>query len=226
MEVFLKRDCAILDFHDPQRRIGLIVDEWGAWYAAEPGTNPGFLYQQNSLRDALVAGMTLNLFNNHAHRVHMANLAQTINVLQSVLLTEGDKMVKTPTYHVFDLYKVHQDATLLPTTLRTADYTVEDRTLPALNVSASRDKEGVVHISVCNLHATRPQPLAIRLGGERTKGVTGRTLTADTINAHNTFTAPETVAIQDFPDATWDNGTVSVELPARSVTLLRITTEG
>ena len=225
MEDFLKQNGAILDFHDPQRRIGLIVDEWGAWHAVEPGTNPGFLYQQNSLRDALVAGMTLNLFNNHAHRVHMANLAQTINVLQAVLLTEGDKLIKTPTYHVFDLYQVHQDATLLPTRLRTVDYAFEERTLPVLNASASKDIDGAVHISLCNIHPTQPQPLTIHLRGADGGTITGRTLTAPVIRAHNTGDAPETVRIQDFSGAQWKDGAISVELPARSVTLFRIRKE-
>jgi alpha-N-arabinofuranosidase len=224
MEEFLQRHGAIMDFYDPQRRIGLVVDEWGTWYGVEPGTNPGFLYQQNSLRDALVAGMTLNLFNNYAHRVHMANLAQTINVLQAVLLTDKGSVVKTPTYHVFDLYKVHQDATLLPIDLQSIDYTLEGGKLPALNVSASRDDSGAVHLTVCNVHAMTAQPLTISLRGlsSEAKQVTGRILTADAVNAHNTFDAPDTVGIQDFTEFTWEDSTITVELPAKSVTLLRI----
>ncbi len=116
MDELIRGHSAIMDTYDPDKRIGLIIDEWGTWFDVEPGTNPGFLYQQNSLRDALVAGVTLNIFNNHSDRVHMANIAQMVNVLQSMILTDGDKMVLTPTYHVFDMYKVHQDATLLSVT--------------------------------------------------------------------------------------------------------------
>ena len=111
-----------MDKYDPQKRVGLIVDEWGTWHAVEPGTNPGFLYQQNTLRDALVAGLTLNIFNQHCDRVRMANIAQTINVLQAMILTDKEKMLLTPTYHVFEMYTVHHDATLLPTELKCADY--------------------------------------------------------------------------------------------------------
>lgn len=120
-----------MDRYDPGRRVGMIVDEWGTWFDVEPGTNPGFLYQQNTLRDALVAGLTLNLFNEHCERVHMANIAQTINVLQAMILTEGERMLCTPTYHVFQMYAVHQDATRLPLTLESEDYRLGDETLPA-----------------------------------------------------------------------------------------------
>ena len=119
MEELIKRHGVIMDEYDPEKKIGMIVDEWGTWYTCEPGTNPGFLYQQNTMRDALVAGITLNIFNKHSDRVKMANLAQMVNVLQSVLLTEGDKMVKTPTYHVFNMYKYHQDATLVESSIET-----------------------------------------------------------------------------------------------------------
>ena len=222
MDELLTKHGSLMDFYDPKRRIGLIVDEWGAWYAVEPGTNPGFLYQQNTLRDALIAGLTLNLFNNHAHRVHMANLAQTINVLQAVLLTDGPKLIKTPTYHVFDLYKAHQGATLLPTTLQTADYTLDDKTIPALSVSASKNAAGAVTITLCNTHATAAQPLTIDLRGAQFTAVTARILTADAPNAHNTFDAPDTLTTQDFPDARLTDGNILLELPAKSVVALTV----
>ena len=220
MEELVTKHSSIMDFHDPKRRIGLIVDEWGSWYAVEPGTNPGFLYQQNTLRDALIAGLTLNIFNNHADRVHMANLAQTINVLQAVLLTDGPRLIKTPTYHVFDMYKAHQNATLLPITLKTADYPFGDSKIPALSVSASKNDSGAVHISLCNTHANDAQPLLIDLRGGRFARVTGRILTADAANAHNTFDAPETLVPQDFPDARIADGKIRVELPAKSLIAL------
>lgn len=222
MDTLLTKHGAIMDFHDPQRRIGLIVDEWGAWYAVEPGTNPGFLYQQNSLRDALIAGLTLNIFNNHAHRVHMANLAQTINVLQSVLLTDGPRLVKTPTFHIFEMYKVHQDATLIPVTLKTSDYTFGDKKIPALSVSASRNSDGVVHISLCNTHATEAQSLTIRLRGNAFQTVTGRILTSDALTAHNTFDNPDALTPRDFSEAQLSDSDIIVEIPAHSVVTLSL----
>ena len=133
---FIKRTAAIMDRYDPQKRIGIVMDEWGTWFDVEPGTNPGFLYQQNTIRDALVAGLSLNIFNNHADRVHMANIAQTVNVLQAMVLTEGAKMLLTPTYHVFEMYKVHQDATLLPTEVQGEGY------VPAADVTGAAGATG------------------------------------------------------------------------------------
>mgnify|MGYP000684982437 FL=1 len=126
MEELIRRHSAIMDQYDPDKKVGMIVDEWGTWYDVEPGTNPGFLYQQNTMRDALVAGINLNLFNKHSDRVKMANIAQMVNVLQSMILTEGEKMVKTPTYHVFDLYQVHQENDLLASSLETEQVGLED----------------------------------------------------------------------------------------------------
>ena len=144
----VRRHSTIMDVYDPEKRVALIVDEWGTWYEVEPGTNPGFLYQQNTLRDALVAGISLNIFNNHCDRVRMANIAQTVNVLQAMILTEGEKMIVTPTYHVFDMYKVHQDATLLPFDLQCDDYVFEDKAVPQISLSASKDADEVIHISL------------------------------------------------------------------------------
>lgn len=222
MDELVTRHGAIMDFHDPQRRIGLVVDEWGTWYAVEPGTNPGFLYQQNSLRDALVAGLTLNIFNNHAHRVHIANLAQTVNVLQAVLLTDGPALIKTPTYHVFDLYKVHQNATLLPITLQTGDYEQDGKTIPAISASASRNAAGTVHVSLCNTHPTAAQSLAIPLRGGKFEQVTGRIVTAEAINTHNTVTAPNAVTTQEFTEAKLADNTITLEIPAKAVLVLSI----
>src|SRR5262249_3960253 len=139
MEELVTKHSEIMDRYDHDKRIALIVDEWGAWHAVEPGTNPGFLYQQNTLRDALVAGSTLNIFNNHCDRVKMANIAQMINVLQAMILTDKEKMVLTPTYHVFEMYTVHHDAKLLPTELQSADCQSSTDKIPQVNVSASRD---------------------------------------------------------------------------------------
>src|SRR6185369_1172821 len=142
MEELVTKHAAIMDKYDPQQKIALVVDEWGGWYDVEKGTNPGFLYQQNTIRDAMIAGVTLNIFHNHADRVRMANLAQTINVLQAVLLTNEEKMLLTPTYHVMEMYNVHQDATLLPITLKSNDYVLGTEKLIAVSASASKDAAG------------------------------------------------------------------------------------
>ena len=147
MDELRHRHSAIMDRYDPQKRVGLIVDEWGAWYDVEPGSNPGFLYQQNTLRDALVAGLTLNIFNRHCDRVKMANIAQMINVLQAMILTDKEKMMVTPTYWVFEMYNVHQDAILLPCELHSARLRLGEKTIPAVTASASRDNAGKVHVS-------------------------------------------------------------------------------
>jgi alpha-N-arabinofuranosidase len=147
MDELIIKHTTIMDKYDPNKKVALVVDEWGGWYDVEPNTNPGFLYQQNTVRDAILAGATLNIFNNHSDRVKMANLAQTVNVLQAVLLTNEEKMLLTPTYHVMEMYNVHQDATLIPITLKGNDYVFGNEKLPAVSASASRDKNGVTHIS-------------------------------------------------------------------------------
>ncbi len=222
MEELVTNHSAIMDRYDPERQIGLIVDEWGTWYRPEPGANPGFLAQQNSLRDALVAGVTLNIFNQHCERVRMANIAQTINVLQAMALTDGEKMALTPSYHVFDLYQVHQDATLLPSNLTYNSYTFGDETLPGLHASVSRNAEGRIHATVCNLHPRDEAELEIDVRGAAPKSVSGRVLTADALDAHNTFDQPAAVTPRPLTDATVTNGTARVTLPARSVVLIAL----
>src|SRR5207253_4947556 len=174
MDELITKNEAILDKYDPKKKIALVVDEWGGWYDVEPGTNPGFLYQQNTMRDAMIAGATLNIFNNHADRVRVANLAQTINMLQSVILTNEEKMILTPTYHVMEMYNVHQDAALIPLEVSSNDYTLGDKKLKAVSASASRDKNGVVHISLTNIDAHNAQDVSIDIGNLKTKSVTGR----------------------------------------------------
>jgi alpha-N-arabinofuranosidase len=211
-----------MDKKDPEKRVGLVVDEWGTWYDVEPGTNPGFLYQQNTLRDALVAGITLNLFNNHCDRVKMANIAQLINVLQAVILTDKEKMILTPTYHVFEMYAVHQDATLLPADLQVADYPGGTEKVPGLSVSASRDKAGKIHVSLCNLNPNAPAEVTCELQGAKTQKVSGRMLTASEINAHNTFDRPEVVKTAEFSSAKSTAEGFTATLPPKSVVVLEI----
>jgi alpha-L-arabinofuranosidase len=222
MEELVTKQAAIMDKADPQKRVGMIVDEWGTWYNVEPGTNPGFLYQQNTLRDALVAGLTLNIFNRHCDRVKMANIAQTINVLQAMILTDKEKMLLTPTYHVFEMYTVHHDATLLPTDLTCVDYGTGDHKIPGLSVSASRDKAGAIHVSLCNLNPNVPAGVACEVRGAKPQGISGRVLTADTMQAHNTFAEPETVKPAVFKDCKLTDGGFTANLPAKSVVVLEL----
>lgn len=222
MEELITKHSTIMDKYDPEKRVGLIVDEWGAWYDVEPGTNPGFLYQQNTLRDALIAGINLNIFNNHADRVHMANIAQTINVLQSVILTEGDKMILTPTYHVFEMYKVHQDATLLPMDLESAEYTYGESSIPQVSASASKNSDGVIHISLCNVHHESSATVDIELRGAAANKVSGRILTSDNMRDHNTFLEPDKVQPSTFDNFKLDEKGLSVTLPPKSVVVLAV----
>ncbi len=171
MDELVRKHATMMDRYDPEQRVGLIVDEWGAWHEVEPGSNPGFLYQQNTLRDALVAGVTLNIFNRHCARVKMANIAQTINVLQAMALTEGEKMLLTPTYHVFELYQGHQDALLLPCDLDSAEYSFEGNSIPQLSASVSRQGDGDVLLTLCNLHPRQEAELTVILRGFTAKGV-------------------------------------------------------
>jgi alpha-L-arabinofuranosidase len=222
MEDIVTRHSAIMDRYDPRKRIGLIVDEWGTWYDVEPGTNPGFHYQQNTLRDALVAGVTLDIFNEHCDRVKMACIAQLANVLQAMVLTDGKKMTVTPSYWVFEMFVPHHDATLLPSELHSADYEFNGQKIPAVSVSASRDKEGKIHVSLCNLNPIRPAEVNCDLQGAKAQKISGRVLTAPEMNAHNTFEHPDTVQPAEFSDfKTTDSGFVTT-LPAKSVVVLEV----
>lgn len=224
MDELITRHSAIMDQYDPDKKVELIVDEWGTWYAVEPGTNPGFLYQQNSLRDALVASLTLNLFNKHSRRVTMGNIAQTVNVLQALILTEdgGDRILRTPTFHVFEMYKAHHDAELLALDLRSESYVVDAHSMPMLSASASRDKTGAVNLTVCNVDPDHAAQVRCALRGTTARAVSARILTAETMQAHNTFDAPNTVAPQPFTGVTVDGDILTFTLPAKSVLALRV----
>jgi alpha-N-arabinofuranosidase len=218
----LEGNIEIMDRFDPRGRIGLFVDEWGTWWDTEPGTNPSFLYQQNTIRDAVSAGIFLNAFNNHCDRVKMANIAQTINVLQAMILTEGEKMIFTPTYHVFEMYTVHHDATMLPVELNCGDYQLGDEQIPSLDVSASKDKSGKIHITLCNLNPQKSAKVVCELQGTEPSSITGRVLTAGAINAHNTFDDPEAVKPDAFDKFDFKGNILTLTLPSRSVVLLGI----
>jgi len=222
MDPLLDEAEEIMAKHDPEGRIGLYVDEWGTWYTPLDGSNPAFLVQQNSIRDAVVAGATFNIFHDHAERVKMANIAQLVNVLQALILTEGEHMVLTPTYHVFDMYKVHHDATYLPIDLETDDYTISGETIPALSASASKDEEGRVHVSLVNLDANAEVVVKASIEGSGYATVTGTVLAGDALDAHNTVDAPERVKPAAFDGATLDGSTLEARLPAASVVVLTL----
>lgn len=221
MDTLVRKHSAIMDKYDPKKKVALVVDEWGGWYNVEAGTNPGFLYQQNTMRDAMIAGVTLNIFNNHSDRVRMANLAQTVNVLQAVILTKGEKLILTPTYHVMEMYNVHQDATLIPVSIQSNNYTYKNEQLPAVTASASKDKAGVTHISLVNIDASKPQEITVETGASY-KSVNGRILTSSKLQDCNTFNQPDKIKPVAFKGATIKNNQLTVKLPPFSVVVLEL----
>lgn len=223
METLIKGHSAIMDKYDPKKKIGMVVDEWGTWYDVEPGTNPGFLYQQNTMRDAIVAGINLNLFNKHCDRVKMANIAQMVNVLQSVLLTEGPKMVKTPTYHVFNMYKYHQENELLESSIETKQVGVEESFMvPNLTESVSMDAEGRVHITLTNLSCTEDADIEGIFTDATIKSVSAEIVTEE-MHAHNTFDNPDVVKVEAYDKVGAEGNKLVFKMPKCSV--MHITVE-
>lgn len=220
MDELITNHAAIMDKYDPEQKIALVVDEWGGWYDVEKGTNPGFLYQQNTMRDAVLAGATLNIFNNHANRVRMANLAQCVNVLQAVILTDKAKMILTPTYHVMQLYSVHQDAQLLPITIQSPLYTYNGETLPALSASASKDKMGLVHISLVNIDSKKENTVEIDLNELGIKSVSGQIIASSKLQDFNSFDNPTKIQPIAFKGFEIKKGKLKITIPAFSVVVL------
>ena len=217
MEELVTRHSKIMDRYDPDQTIGLIVDEWGTWYDVEPGTNPGFLYQQNTMRDAIVAAINLNIFNQHSARIPMANIAQAVNVLQSILLTEGTKTIKTPTYHVFDLYKQHQDSDLIYSHVQNSE---ASEGVPALSQSASVNAQGDIFVTLSNASLSESYRVDIAAAFSGIKSAEGRILT-DEVHALNTFEEPDRVAINPLTVNVSD-GRADIVLPPCSVAALTI----
>jgi alpha-N-arabinofuranosidase len=222
MEELVTKHSAIMDKYDPSKKVALVVDEWGGWYNVEPGTNPGFLYQQNTMRDAMIAGVSLNIFNNHSDRVRMANLAQTINVLQAVILTNKEKILLTPTYHVMEMYNVHQDAKLLPLTIKSDNYSFGNEKLPSVSGSASLDSTGLTHISLTNINPKQGENISVNIEGGKYTKVTGRILTSGKLQDHNTFENPEKIKPQIFTGASLKGNLLNVKLPPFSVVVLEL----
>lgn len=224
MDKLVTDHTAIMDQYDKANRVALLVDEWGIWTDVEPGTIPGHLFQQNSMRDALIASSTLDILNKHCERVKMANIAQIVNVLQAMILTKGNQMVLTPTYHVFKMYNVHQDATLLPSKLICEPYMLGNDQIPSISSSASVDKSGKIHITISNLNPTKEIRLEVNLSGKGfTKINSGTILTASAFNSVNTFEEPETVAPASFKNAKKvSDNKLEVSIPGKSVVVLEL----
>ncbi len=223
MDEFIRNNKAVLDQNDPDQKLGLYVDEWGTWYDPEAGADRGELFQQNTLRDAVVAALNLNIFHRHADRVHMTNIAQMVNVLQAMILTEEDRMVLTPTYHVFGMYSVFQDATSLPLTLSQVPvYQHQSYQVPALSASAARGQDGKLYLALVNLDAQRAHPVHVQLKDGHLSHAKGQLLTANGMDAHNDFKHPKQIEPSSF-EARVQNQTLSLTVPAKSVLVLALT---
>jgi alpha-N-arabinofuranosidase len=221
IDKFIVDNVKILEERDPQNRTAFYVDEWGTWYDPEPGREPGFLWQHNSLRDALVAGLNFNIFHKHAKRVQMTNIAQMVNVLQAMILTEGPKMALTPTYHAFHMYIPFQGATYLPTEITTPDYALGKNTIPAVSVSAARDTQGKLHLALVNTDPHREAVVTTSIAGAEAKQALGRVLTAKAMDAHNTVEKPEQVAPVKISGKR-EGGKLVLRLPPMSISVVAL----
>lgn len=222
-EELVRRHSAIMDRYDPDRNVSLVVDEWGTWFEVEPGTNPGFLFQQNTVRDALVASISLNIFNQHAERVRMANIAQTVNVLQAMVLTDGPHLVKTPTYHVFEMYKKHQGARKLPTMVDSEVYSYDPYEMDKVTASASMSDDGSILVTLNNVDPHSAASVALTVRGCDPQNISARVLTSARMQDHNTFAEPEKVTPVAFTDITIKDSVLHFDAPPQSVVAITLT---
>jgi alpha-N-arabinofuranosidase len=222
MEDYIAQNSLVMDKYDPAKKIAFAVDEWGTWYDPEPGREPGFLYQQNTLRDAVVAALNFNVFQHHADRVRLANIAQMVNVLQAMILTKGSQMILTPTYHVFKMFEPFQDATYLPADLNVPQYTLGTASLPAISLSAARTANGTIAVALVNLDPNAAAKVSVSISGANPAQVSGSLLTAAAMDARNTFEAPDAVHPVVFTAASIKGGVLSLTLPAKSIVVLNL----
>jgi alpha-L-arabinofuranosidase len=222
IDSMIRQNVAVLDKNDPEKKIGLLVDEWGTWYDVEKGTTPGFLFQQNTLRDAVVAALNFNIFHSHAERVTMTNIAQMVNVLQAMILTDKDKMLLTPTYHAFRMYVPFQDATSLPVAIAdNTSYKLGDTSVPGISASAARAKDGKLYLALVNTNPVQAADVAVAVSGKQPAGVTGRVLTAGAMDAHNTFKNPQAIKPAPF-SARSAGGKLTITVPAKAVLVVAV----
>jgi len=221
MDEFLRKQEAVMDKYDPEKKVTLSVDEWGAWHAPLPGSNPAFLVQQNSIRDAILASLNLNIFARHADRVRMANIAQMINVLQAMILTDKEKFVLTPTYYVFKMYVPFQDATFIPVTFDAGSYTQGGISLPRIDAIAAKDSSGKLWLEITNLDPADPVAIDADVAGVTAKSATAETLTAPSVDSINTFESPDVVVPKSAAVKVQD-GKLSLTVEPRSVTVIAI----
>ncbi len=222
MDGFIVENKKVMDKNDPEKKVGFYVDEWGTWYDVTGDDNPGFLYQQNSLRDAIVAALNFNIFHKHADRVHMSIIAQMVNVLQAMILTEKDKMVLTPTYHVFKMYIPFQDAVSLPVDVKNVpQYEFDKKTIPAISVSAAKAKDGKVYLAIANTNPHKAETLNVNVKGITAKKAIGQVLTSDKMDTHNTFANPNAIAPKAY-SATAKGGKLALDIPAKSVIVVAL----
>jgi len=221
MDDLIRKHSAIMDKYDPQKKVALVVDEWGAWYAPLPGSNPGFLIQQNSLRDGILTALNLNIFARHADRVRMANIAQMVNVLQAMIMTDKERMIMTPTYHVFKMYLPFQGASSIPVMFNAGTYTNGNITLPRVDAIAARDTKGTLWLAVTNLDPNRPVEIDATIVGMNARSLVGEMMTAAKVDSVNTFDAPNTV-IPKPVSATMQGGRLPLRLPPKSVTVVSV----
>src|SRR5262252_7579625 len=221
MDALIKKHSAIMDRYDPEKKVALVIDEWGSWYAPLPGSNPGFLVQQNSLRDAILAALNLNIFARHADRVRMANIAQMINVLQAMILTDKEKMVLTPTYYVFKMYVPFQDATFVPVTFDAGTYMHENVSLPRIDAIAAKDASGKLWLEITNLDPNQSAEIDLRIAGMNAKAAAGQVLTAPKVDSVNTFDVPKAVVPKPI-SARVESGKLTLRLAPKSVTVVSL----
>jgi alpha-N-arabinofuranosidase len=221
MDGLINKYSAIMDKYDPQKKVALVVDEWGSWYAPLPGSDPGFLVQQNSMRDAILAAINLNIFARHADRVRGANIAQMINVLQAMIMTDKEKMALTPTYYVFKMYVPFQDASFVPVTFDAGIYTHDNVSLPCVDAIAAKDTSGKLWLEITNIDPSRPVEIEANLAGITVRSAVGQTLTAPKVDSVNTFDAPNTVVPKPI-SAKIQNGKLNLKLEPKSVTVISV----
>ncbi len=223
IEDVIKKHCAIMDQYDKDKHVALMLDEWGTWWDEEPGTVRGHLFQQNTMRDALVASLTFDIFHKYTDRLKMANIAQIVNVLQSMILTKDKEMILTPTYYAFKMYKVHQDATYLPLDISCDTVNVRgERRVPMVSATASKDKNGEIHISLSNIDVNNAQEVTVNLEGTNAKKAIGEILTSANITDYNSFEKPNTISLAPFSDVKVSKGIMKIKLPAKSIVTLKL----